>query len=188
MTSEPLDTNSKYAAPPNDCVVAVYESSEKAKIAVHDLGSVGFGADHVSVIQRHFDPDAKSAEEMSLGDDSLHDAAIGGAVGGAVGAAGAATLMATGIGVVLMTGPLVALTGAIVGAFLGAMRGWGVREQNLKQYEQQVEEGKTLVVVTGDPTEVARAEQLLRLTPASDVHLHARTGDDSREIDDRPTT
>lgn len=178
--------NSNRSGLPEECVVAVFDSAEKAETAVRDLKSVGFGPDRVSVIRRHFDPDDKSAEEMRLGDDSLHDAAIGGAVGGVVGAAGAATLMATGVGIVLMSGPLVALTGAIVGAFLGAMRGWGVHEQSLKQYEKDVAAGKTLVVVAGDPTTVARAEQLLRLTSAEKVYLHARTGDDSREIDDRP--
>ncbi len=187
-TEHPIPKSELTSELTDGCVVAIYESNDTAHAAVRDLNSVGFGPDHVSVIHRHFDPDAKSDEEMSLGDDSLHDAAVGGAVGGAVGAAGAATLMTvTGIGMVLMSGPLVALTGAIVGAFLGAMQGWGVREHNLKQYEKDVEDGKTLVVVTGDSTEIARADQLLRLTSASDVHLHARTGDDSREIDDRPT-
>lgn len=166
------------------CVVAVFKNAAEADTAVRDLASAGFGEQHVSVIRRQMDPDPKTAEEMRLGDDSLHDAAIGGAVGGAAGAAGA-LIAATGIGMVLMTGPLMAITGAIVGALLGAMRGWGVHETNLKLYEQEVARGKTLVVVSGDPTEVARAEQLLRLTKANDVHLHARTGDDSREIDDR---
>lgn len=171
---------------PDECTVAVYSSAADANTAVSDLESVGFGSNHISVIRRQLDPDPKTAAEMRLGDDSLHDAAVGGVVGGVVGAVGAATLLTlTSVGLVLMTGPLVALTGAIVGAFLGAMRGWGIHEQNLQQYEQLVAEGKTLVVVSGDPTEVSRAEQLLRLTKADQVHLHARTGDDSREIDDR---
>ena len=171
---------------PDECVVAVFDTGADADAAVRDLHGVGYNDNNISVIRRQFDPDPKEAEEMSLGDDSLHDAAVGGAVGGAVGAVGAATLIATGAGIVLMSGPLVALTGAIVGAFLGAMRGWGVHEHNLEQYERDVEEGKTLVVVSGNPTGVARAEQLLKLTRADSVYLHARTGDDSREIDDRP--
>jgi hypothetical protein len=169
------------------CVVAVFKNTADADTAVRDLASAGFGERHVSVIRRQMDPDPKTAEEMRLGDDSLHSAAIGGAIGGAAGAAGA-LVTATGIGMVLMTGPLLAITGAIVGALLGAMRGWGVHEMNLKQYEQEVARGNTLVVVSGDPTDIARAEQLLRLTKADDVHLHARTGDDSSEIDDRVVT
>lgn len=169
----------------DECVVAVYNSVADAETAIRDLESVGFSTNHVSVIRKHFEGDPKTLAEMRLGDDSLHDAAVGGAIGGVAGAVGAATLIASGIGMVLMSGPLVALTGAIVGAVVGAMRGWGVHEQNLHQYEQLVEEGKTLIVVSGDPTEVARAAQLLRLTRGASVHVHARTGDDSHEIDDR---
>jgi hypothetical protein len=170
---------------PDQCVVAVYSDPARADVAVHDLASVGIGGDQVSVIRRQFDPDPKTASEMQLGDDSLKDAAVGSAIGGVAGAAGAATLISAGIGMVLMTGPLAVLTGAIVGALLGAMRGWGVHDKALAKYEQLVENGNSLVVVSGSTTDVSRAEQLLRLTDASSVDLHMRTGDDSHEIDDR---
>lgn len=170
---------------PDQCVVAVYSDTALADTAVHDLASVGLGGEQVSLIRRQFDPDPKTAAEMQLGDDSLKDAAVGGAIGSVAGAAGAATLISAGIGMVLMTGPLAVLTGAIVGALLGAMRGWGVHDKALAKYEQLVENGKTLVVVSGSTTDVSRAEQLLRLSDADAVDLHMRTGDDSKEIDDR---
>jgi len=173
--------------PPDQCVVAAYGDPSQAETAVHDLESVGLGGEQVSVIRRQFDPDPKTTAEMRLGDDSLKDAAVGSAIGGVAGAAGAATLISAGIGMVLMTGPLAVLTGAIVGALLGAMRGWGVHDKALDKYEQLVEDGKTLVVVSGNTTDVSRAEQLLRLTDAESVDMHMRTGDDSREIDDRAT-
>jgi hypothetical protein len=178
-TQEPSIMNTWHNDSADECVVAVYDSAANAETAIRDLDSVGFGTNHVSVIRKQLEGDPKTLSEMRLGDDSLHDAA------GVAGAAGAATLIASGIGMVLMSGPLVALTGAIVGAVVGAMRGWGVHEKNLQHYEKLVEEGKTLIVVSGDPTEVARAAQLLRLTKCASVHVHARTGDDSREIDDR---
>lgn len=170
---------------PDQCVVAVYTDPARASVAVHDLESVGLGGEQVSVIRRQFDPDPKTAAELRLGDDSMKDAAVGGAIGSVAGAAGAATLISAGVGMVLMTGPLAVLTGAIVGALLGAMRGWGVHDKALAKYEQLVEDGKTLVVVSGSTTDVSRAEQLLRLTDADHVDLHMRTGDDSHEIDDR---
>ncbi len=171
----------------NQCVVGVYEGSETAETAVRILHSAGFGPAHTSVVRRHFNPSGAVGDELKLGDDSLHDAAIGGAVGGAVGAVGAAALISvTGIGLILMTGPLVAITGAIVGAFLGAMRGWGIHDQHIREYEQQVDAGKILVVVTGEPPEVERAEHLLRQTQASHVRLHAVAADESGEVDDRP--
>jgi hypothetical protein len=172
---------------PDQCVVAVYGDVVQADLAVRDLESVGLGGDHVSLIRRQFDPDPTTAAEMRLGDDSMKDAAVGGAIGSVAGAAGAATLISAGMGMVLMTGPLAVLTGAIVGALLGAMRGWGVHDKSLEKYEKLVAEGKTLVVVSGSTTEVSRAEQLLRLTDAESVDMHMRTGDDSHEVDDRLT-
>jgi uncharacterized membrane protein len=101
--------------------------------------------------------------------------------------AGAATLLSiTGIGLILLTGPLVTLTGAIVGAFLGAMRGWGIHDSHIREYESLVAQGKVLVVVAGEPPEVEKAESVLHDTAAEHVHLHARTSDDDPRIDDRP--
>ncbi len=169
----------------DQCVVAAYGDQTVAETAIRDLESAGFGVHQISVIRRQFDPAPHIAEEMRLGDDSMKEAAVGGALGGIAGAAGAATLISAGMGMILMTGPLAVLTGAIVGALLGAMRGWGVHDKALERYEHLVEAGDTLVVVSGSTTDVARAEQLLRLTDADRVEMHMRTGDDSREIDDR---
>jgi hypothetical protein len=170
---------------PNECVVAVYDSSERAEAAVHALLAAGFTPDHVSVVRRHLDPSGEAARNLSLGDDSLREAAIGSALGGLAGVVGAATMMAAVSGFVLMTGPLAVLTGAIVGAFLGAMKGWGVKDKQIREYEELVDQGKTLVVVAGEPREAKRAEGLLHQTAAEHVRLHAKTGDDDPRIDDR---
>jgi Protein of unknown function (DUF1269) len=172
----------------NECVVGVYDSIEKAESAHRALLGAGFTSDHVSLIRRHFDPEGETAAKLSLGDDSAREAAVGGALGGLAGAAGAATLLSiTGIGLILLTGPIVTLTGAIVGAFLGAMRGWGIHDTHIREYEKLVEEGKVLLAVAGDSTEVEKAERLLRETKAAHVKLHARSSTDSPEIDDRRT-
>lgn len=171
---------------PDECVVGIFETTEKAEAAHRALLAAGFTPDHISLIKRHLDPGGKTAAELKLGDDSSREAAIGGALGGLAGAAGAATLLSiTGVGLIVLTGPIVTLTGAIVGAYLGAMRGWGVHDTHIEEYEKLVEEGKVLVAVAGDPLEVARAERLLRELPAEHVRLHARSSTDSPEIDDR---
>lgn len=173
---------------PNECVVGVYDSIEKAESAHRALLDAGFTSAHVSLIKRHIDPQGETAAKLSLGDDSAREAALGGALGGLAGAAGAATLLSiTGVGLILLTGPIVTLTGAIVGAFLGAMRGWGIHDTHLREYEKLVEEGKVLLAVAGDPIEVEKADRLLRETDAAHVKLHARSSTDSPEIDDRPT-
>jgi uncharacterized membrane protein len=172
---------------PNECVVGVYDSIEKAEVAHRALLAAGLTSDHVSIVKRHIDEQGETAAQLKLGDDSAREAVIGGTLGGLAGVAGAATLLSiTGIGLVLLTGPIVALTGAIVGAFLGAMRGWGVHDTQIREYEKLVEEGKVLVVVAGGPTEAEKAERLLRETKAAHVRLHAQSSTDSPEIDDRP--
>lgn len=172
---------------PNECAIAVYPSQSEAEAAVQILAKAGLGPEHVSLVKRHVDPDSKTADKLSMGDDSLHDAAIGGALGGLAGTVGAATMISvTGVGLILMTGPLVALTGVIVGAFLGAMRGWGLHDTHIKRYEDLVEQGHVLVAVCGDPDQVERADKLLHQTKASEVKLHAKTSAESPEIDDRP--
>ncbi|REK08630.1 MAG: general stress protein [Planctomycetota bacterium] len=171
---------------PNESVVAVYDTMPKADEGVRALHTEGFSSEHISIVTRHV-PEGATSEELSLGDDSAKEAAIGGALGGLAGLAGAATLLSiTGVGLIVLTGPIVTLTGAIVGAFLGAMRGWGIHEKQIEQYEKFVSEGKVLVVVAGEPLEVEKAERVLRGTKPEHLHLHARSSTDSKEIDDRP--
>lgn len=174
---------------PNACTIAIFDSQSAAEAAVEVLAKAGLGKDHISVVKRHVNGASENAEKLSIGDDSLHDAAVGGALGGLAGVVGAGTLISvTGVGLILLAGPLVALTGVIVGAFLGAMRGWGLHEVQIRQYEKLVEEGRVLVAVCGAPEEVQRAEKLLRHTQAKEVKLHARAADESPEVDDRPGT
>jgi hypothetical protein len=77
------------------------------------------------------------------------------------------------------------MAGATVGALVGAMGGWGVHKDHAHKYHKYLEEGRSLVVVDGDPRVVAEAERLLHDTAATEMHLHARESDDSAEIDDR---
>lgn len=171
---------------PNEAVAAVFDSMPKAEAAVRALHAEGLSDKHISIVTRHV-PAGSTSEELSLGDDSAKDAAIGGALGGLAGMAGAATLLSiTGIGLIVLTGPIVTLTGAIVGAFLGAMRGWGVHDSHIEQYQKLVAEGNALVVVAGEPLEVEKAERVLRSTHPAHLHLHAKSSTDSPEIDDRP--
>jgi hypothetical protein len=173
----------------NECVVGVFESVPKAQLAVHILDRAGFAPDHVSLVTRHIDPSSAVGKELSIGDDSLRDAAIGATLGGLAGVVSDATIfLITGIGAIVVAGPLVAAMGAVVGAFLGAMEGWGVHKAHIRKYERLVHEGKVLVVVGGRPDELAQADRMLRQTDATEVHLYAESSGDAPEIDDRPDT
>jgi hypothetical protein len=121
---------------------------------------------------------------MSRGDISERTAIGGAALGGLMGFLLASPLlMIPGLGPVLIAGPIAAgMTGAIVGGFLGGMAGWGVHADRIQEYEEKVRAGSALVVVSGEPDDVATAKQILEETEAQEVHLHA-TSADAREID-----
>jgi hypothetical protein len=85
----------------------------------------------------------------------------------------------------LIGGPVATgLAGAVVGGFLGALGGWGVHEDHVRDYESQVRAGKLLVVAHGNPQQVAVAQDALQHTPSEGLQLHAPTSADAPEVDD----
>jgi hypothetical protein len=168
----------------NQCVVGVFDTVLQAEAAVRDLQQAGFTMDQISLVTRHIDEQSDVGKELNYGDDSLRDAAIGATLGGLMGVVSdAAIIMMAGVGTIIATGPIL-VAGVVAGAFLGALAGWGVHSANIRKYESLVQEGKVLVVVDGDPEQVADADRLLRRTEASEVHLHSKSSDDAPEIDD----
>ena len=170
-----------------ESVVAVFSTFSAAQHAVQTLEAAGFPADKISLVTHSVNRQVSEKETLQSGDETEHNAAKGAGIGGVIGLLlGAPLLAIPGIGPVLVAGPLAAgMTGALVGGFLGAMSGWGVHEDHVRQYQEQVRGGSMLVVAQGDPQEVAFAKGILDQSHAEEVHLHAPTGDDSPEIDDR---
>jgi hypothetical protein len=168
------------------CVIAIYDDRIGATVGAEKLKEAGISNDNISMVARSIDGvdhDVKHA--VQLGDDTERDAIIGAGVGGAAGLMGGSALTAVA-GVLLVAGPLVALTGAIVGGLVGAIAGWGVHRDRAAEYQQKVEQGKVLLIVHGDdPLLLATAERELRLTNATEVNLHTKVddGDDPR-VDD----
>jgi hypothetical protein len=123
----------------------------------------------------------KDPAAVKSGDESEKSAAAGAATGGLMGALLATPLLLIpGVGPVLLAGPISAgLTGAIVGGFLGSMAGWGVHEDQIGRYQEMVNEGKYLIVASGDPQEVAAATEALQATNPDHLHVHAQTSADA---------
>jgi hypothetical protein len=163
------------------CVVAVYDSFAKAKMGVQKLEATGYPTNQISLVTRSLTDQVPEREELQYGDETEKSAATGAGLGGLVGLLlGTPLLTIPGIGAMLIAGPIaMGLAGALVGGFLGAMGGWGVHTDHVRGYEQQVAEGKLLVIAHGDPLQVAKAEELLTATEASEVHLHAETSADT---------
>jgi outer membrane lipoprotein SlyB len=170
------------------CVVAVYDSGVRAQLAVEKLLGGGVGRDSISLFARSLrgaEADVKRA--VQLGDEAEKNATLGAGIGGIIGALGGSALtMAAGATVLVVAGPLVALTGAIVGGLVGSIAGWGIHRDRASEYQKLVEEGKVLVIVhSEDPTLVAKGEKLLQLTHPESLNLHAKVDDaDDPRVDD----
>jgi VIT1/CCC1 family predicted Fe2+/Mn2+ transporter len=160
-----------------DCVVGVFGSTAEAQSAVARLHEMGWGA-HVSLITRGRESEL-DATELDQGDQMEKSAALGAAAGSALGLlAGSALLIVPGIGPVVFAGAIASgITGGLVGGLVGAMSGWGVKEDRVPEYEQDLHEGKTIVLVGGDPLKLAEAKSILDDTMAERVVMHAVSAD-----------
>ena len=126
-----------------ECVVAFYPDTLRAKSAIDKLIASGYPQQNISLVTASLKNEpAAVTKALELGDQSEKDAAIGAGIGAAVGALGGATVVtAAGVGVVI-AGPLAALTGVVVGGLIGAISGWGVHKDHIAKYEQKIKSGK----------------------------------------------
>jgi hypothetical protein len=171
-----------------ECVVAVYENGIRAQQAIEKLIASGFPKSNVSLVARS----AKGAEAdvkrtLQFGDDMEKDGILGAGIGAIVGLLGGGTAMsAFGATVLVIAGPIVAVTGAVVGGLIGAIAGWGVHHDRAAEYQKKVEAGKVLLIAHhADPQKIAQAEKVLQTTKPDELHLHAKTDDgDDPSVDD----
>ncbi|MCH8043518.1 MAG: hypothetical protein IID44_07345 [Planctomycetes bacterium] len=119
---------------------------------------------------------------LQFGDDMEKNAAIGAGAGGLLGLVAGASVLTFSSGQTAVLMAPIAATSAIVGALVGAMLGWGVHSNRLAGYEQKLKAGKTLLVIHGDPLQVAQANRVLRDTHPVALHLHAQTSADDQGI------
>jgi outer membrane lipoprotein SlyB len=172
----------------DQCVVAVYESGVRAQLALEKLLAAGFSKANVSIVSRNVkgqEVDVRKA--LELGDEMETDGILGAGIGAVIGAIGGGTVMsAFGATVLIVAGPIAALTGLVVGGLIGAMSGWGVHKDQAAEYQKKVEAGKVLLIThSNDPTKIADAERVLRLTSPEEIHLHSKVDDaDDPRVDD----
>jgi hypothetical protein len=172
------------------CIVGVYESLTGAHAAAHILQRAGFPRGQLMLVGANADQSTNVVDDLTMGDDSVHDAALGAGVGGVVGVLSAVTAGAlSGIGLLVVAGSAAgALAGAVLGAFLGSLVGWGVHTSQLAHYENYLKSGNALLIAEGNPAEMAHADRILRETDPITLHVHARDGSEAREILGRGTS
>ena len=151
-------------------IVGVFQTEHEAVSAINALKAQGIHSDNISIIGKNnknvdnitTETNAKVTEGVAVG------AATGGIVGGVTGLlAGLGALVIPGIGPILAAGPIVAaLTGAAVGAgaggLVGGLVGLGIPEDEAKEYDSYVNDGKILVLVDDNAATVADIEDAFR--------------------------
>ena len=154
------------------CVIAEYQTTAAAKLALEELEAGHFTLQNVSVVSSVSDPTADQLHKLDSDEHHEHHLAsapegknisLGMLIGGSI-----ATPLAAGtlIGPLVIVGPLVGIAiGAAVGSLLSSTETWGVQQDASADYEQRVRSGSVLIIVnTEDESRLDDAEQLLRST------------------------
>ena len=136
-------------------IVGVFETEHEASQAIGELQRRGVPTDAISIIAKD-DRDVEAVTEET-GTKAPEGVATGAATGGVLGGvagllAGIGALAIPGIGPILAAGPIAAtLAGAAVGAgaggLVGGLIGLGIPEEEAKEYESYVDQGRILVLV-----------------------------------------
>jgi hypothetical protein len=143
----------------NRMVTGVFADRASAEAAYNAITARGYSNSDVDVVmsdetRKHF---LAAGTETELGNKAAEGAGIGGAIGGTIGAIAAAiaavgtSIAIPGLGLVV-AGPLAAAiagggAGAASGGLVGALIGWNMPEERVKDYEEAIKNGGILVGV-----------------------------------------
>ncbi len=155
-------------------VTGVFEDRSRAEKALEALKQRGFTEREVSVVGRDEGRNGGNREDADGGVG--RGAAWGAGIGAAAGIlATAGALAVPGIGPLLAAGPIAtALGGAATGGVAGALVDWGIPEEEGRQYEQDIKQGRFLAVVEAGEDRANQAAKTLREYGASKVKEHDR--------------
>ncbi len=145
-------------------IIAMFNSEDAAEKAVAELREYGFDKGDISVLAKDAGQEQKQQEGAEGAEKLTGGIAAGGTLGALVGAAaGAGALAIPGIGPIIAAGPIAALvSGAATGGIAGALVDWGIPEEQGKEYENDIKQGKILVSVKTDEKQITEAQKILR--------------------------
>jgi uncharacterized membrane protein len=157
-------------------IVALFDNTTQAAVAVQDLVNAGFEADDISVVSQNERGDASVSTAGEATAVGVGTGALLGGLGGLL--VGLGVLALPGIGPVLAAGPLAsALAGAGLGAaaggVIGALGELGVPEDEAHYYAEGVRRGGALVVVHTDDDRAERAVNVMSRLDPIDVEERA---------------
>lgn len=176
----------------NRVVVGVFTDRKQAEQAMHDLRAANFynlgfvvrDQDHIT----QFLPDDETGEH-GAGEHPARDGAVtGGVVGGMVGAA--AALLIPGIGPAIAGGILTtilggAAIGAAAGGLIGVFMNIGMSEEDARYYEQEIQSGRTIVIVQADDDPIG-AFNIMERNRAYNAKQPARNFDPEATVELEP--
>jgi stress response protein YsnF len=161
-------------------VIGLFDNSSQAQQAIERMINAGIDRDQISLVTRDSDHDKRRDATTEHTSGAGKGAGIGAALGGVGGLiAGIAGLAIPGIGPIIAAGPIAAAIGgalggaglgAAAGGLIGALTDMGIPEEEARDYEDQVRQGKILVTVRADNDDEAdRASNIMQLQGALDV-------------------
>jgi uncharacterized protein (TIGR02284 family) len=168
--------DSTYARPDWAIVLGLFSETAVKQQAITALKEAGFTDDEIGVVSQS-DEKADVAESLreDIQETTLETAGAGALGGGAVGTVIGLT---AGVGVALVTGPLLAALGitaigagigATYGGIFGSLIGMGIGEEDVQRYLEGIRRGETLVAVKAAPDQAAEAAGILRQHDARSV-------------------
>ncbi len=162
-------------------LVVVLEDVETAHEIIEKLHTDGYSTDKLELVTTDVQRQAPQiqtpyANDTTLSDeveDSVQDAKIGAGIGLGAGLLGAVLTGFPGIGLAMIA------VGGLVGGAMGFVAGTERANEDdtvdlpkVKEYEQLLKDGHSLVVVLGTHDEVHRAEEIVKDMAYIHSHIH----------------
>lgn len=168
-------------------VAGLFHDVADAQALTEELLRAGFARDNINLVTNaqalESPPAAATFSEDEISEDkstgTAARAVAGGVLGGTAGVLAAAVALALpGIGLALAVGPAMtilggAVAGALGGGVIGALTRAGIPEEHAHIYAEGVRRGLTLVMVTGNDAQAARAVRLMQAHQVVDIEEHA---------------
>ncbi len=182
--------------------IGAFKTRGEAERALHRLHDAGIDMNRVSIIapdgdSRTFETDVEVESHGNKADEGATAGAVtGGTLGGITGLlVGLGALAIPGIGPILLAGAeatALATTlagtaiGAATGGIVGALIGLGIPEDQAKIYNNHLKEGHYLLLITGTPGVIDKADTIVRSEGIHDWEVYDAPDVDV-EVENRPT-
>lgn len=165
-------------------VVGIFNSHKSAEKAANMVKDAGLRTSDISILakdtnQQNTSAGSQTAPNMTMGrggiNDNISDGVItGGVLGGLAGLLiGAGTMVVPGLGIIAAAGPISGLlSGAVTGGIVGGLVDLGIPENQSKQYESEIKQGKILWSMRTDDKDVGEIESILKSCGANEVSTY----------------